>query len=103
VVWVRNVKSKSGQTARVFTTTQGASEDILDDGFRRMLINAHFWCLGMEKSIKAHGKIDFVGPYNPTTYGFGGYRKGVKPADLAGWDTPIMSKSAPTEKIKKNK
>ena len=46
----------------------------------------------MEKSIKAKGKIGFVGPYNPTTYGFGEYRKGVKPEDLAGWDTPIMSK-----------
>ena len=68
----------------------GASEDILNDGFRRMLINASLWCMSMEDAIKPDGPIDFVGPYNPVTYKFGGHRKGVKPADLAGWDSPLL-------------
>jgi len=83
--------------ARIFCTTQGASEDILNEGFRRLLVNAHFWCLGMEASIEADGKVDFVGPYHPATFNFKGYRRGVKPADLAGWDSPIMNPNAPIE------
>jgi len=89
VAWVRLYQAEN-PGSRVFTTTHGASEDILNDGFRRMLINAHLWCLGMEQEIKPTNKIDFVGPYHPLTFKFGGYRKGVKPSDIAGWETPIL-------------
>ncbi|MBI2422283.1 MAG: hypothetical protein HYV27_05585 [Candidatus Hydrogenedentes bacterium] len=95
VVWVRDYASKSGKIARIFTTTQGASEDILDENFRRMLVNAHLWCLGMEDQIKADNEVGFVGPFHATPFAFEGYRRGVKPADLAGWDTPIMNPAAP--------
>ena len=95
VAWVREYSSKSGKKARIFCTTQGASEDILSEGFRRLLINAHLWCLGMEDAIKADNNVDFVGPYYPTTFGFEAYRRGVKPADLAGWDSPILDPDAP--------
>lgn len=95
VAWVRNYKSKSGKVARIFTTTQGASEDILNEGFRRMLVNAHLWCLGMEDQIKPDNVIAFVGPYHPTTFSFTEFRRGVKPADIAGWDTPIWDPNAP--------
>jgi type 1 glutamine amidotransferase len=91
VAWVRQYEGKSGRKGRVFTTTHGASEDILNDDFRRMMINSCLWAAGLDDAIKADGPIDFVGPYNPVTFGFGGYRKGVKPADIAGWDTPILS------------
>jgi type 1 glutamine amidotransferase len=97
VAWVRNY-SKDNAKSRVFCTTHGASEDILNPGFRRMLINAHLWCLGMESVIKPDANIEFVGPYNPVTFNFGGGRKGVKPADIAGWDTPIYNKDAPIKK-----
>jgi len=88
--WVRTYRSASGKSGRVFATTHGASEDILNEGFRRMLVNAHLWCLGMDDAIKADGNVSFVGGYNPVTFGFGGYRKGVKPADIEGWDKPIL-------------
>ena len=74
---------------RVFTTTHGASEDLRNDGFRRMAVNALFWAAGLEAGIQPTSDISFVGPYQPTTYAFDGYVKGMKPADLAGWDTPI--------------
>ena len=80
----------SGKSGRVFTTTHGASEDLLNDGFRRMAVNACLWAAGLEASIQPAGDISFVGPYQPTTFSFGGYVKGVKPADLAGWDSPIL-------------
>jgi len=89
VAWVRSYMSASGKAARVFTTTHGASEDLLNDGFRRMLVNACLWAVGLESSIRPDGPIAFVGPYAPTTFGFDGFVRGIKPGDMAGWDTPI--------------
>jgi hypothetical protein len=100
-VWVREHASKSGKNARIFTTTQGASEDIVNEGFRRLLVNAHLWLLGMEDAIKPDNPVDLVGPYHPSRFSFEGYRRGIKPADLAGWDSPIMDPDAPTEAPKK--
>jgi type 1 glutamine amidotransferase len=96
VVWTRTYQGGNGQRGRVFTTTHGASEDLLDPGFRRMLVNATLWALGMESAITPDLDISFVGPYHPVTFAFDGYRRGVRPADLAGWDTPIMSPDRPT-------
>jgi hypothetical protein len=81
--------------ARVFTTTHGASEDFSDDGFRRLMINAAFWAMGMEDAITADLAIDFVGPYHPSEFAFEGYRRGVRPSDMAGWDTPVMDPTKP--------
>ena len=50
-------------------------------------------------SITADGDISFVGPYQPTTFSFGGYVKGVKPADMAGWDSPIPPKRRSSGRI----
>lgn len=88
VAWVRTYQPDNADS-RVFTTTHGGSQDILDDDFRRMLLNAHLWCLGMEEAIDAEGPIGFSGPYHPATFNFGGYRRGVKPADIAGFEAPI--------------
>jgi type 1 glutamine amidotransferase len=90
VVWTRTYKSESGKVGRVFTTTHGASEDILNPGFRRMLLNSCLWALNMESDIKPDSPIDFIGAYNPTTFKFEGHRKGVKPSDIADWNSPIL-------------
>ena len=90
--WTRHYKSKDGKMARVFHSTQGASQDILDPNYRRLIINGIFWAAGLEKEIKPDAKIDFVGTYNPTTFGFGGEVKNVKPTDLADLKSPIMPK-----------
>jgi len=96
VAWTRAYTGVSGTPARVFTSTHGASEDFLNEGFRRMLINAVLWTLGMEDDIRRDNDVALVGPYNPVAFSFDGYRRGVRPADLAGFDTPIMSISRPT-------
>jgi len=90
VAWVRKYKMDSGVLGRAFTTTHGASEDLLSDGFRRMLVNACFWAMEMENEIKENNNIDFVGEYKPTTFNFKGYKVNVKPADLADWNSLIM-------------
>lgn len=89
VAWYRTYQSASGRTGRVFTTTHGASEDLLNDGFRRMLVNGVLWAAGLEADIRPGGEIGFVGPFHPSTFSFGGHVKGVKPADLAGWSAPV--------------
>ncbi|MFT7487239.1 MAG: hypothetical protein ACI9F9_003099, partial [Candidatus Paceibacteria bacterium] len=97
VAWVRTYQADNPKS-RVFATTHGGSEDLLSEDFRRMLINAHLWCLGMDEKIDANGPIEFIGPYNPATFNFGGYRKGVKPSDIEGFSTPIYDASKSTEK-----
>lgn len=89
VAWHRTYQSASGKTGRVFTTTHGASEDLLNEGFRRLLVNASLWAMGMEKAITPNGDVSLVGPYHPTTYAFDGHVQGMKPSDMAGWNTPI--------------
>ena len=37
--WTRSYKGKNGKKGRVFTSLYGASEDILNPGYRRMVIN----------------------------------------------------------------
>ena len=91
VAWYRTYKSDSGKSGRVFTTTHGASEDLLNDGFRRMLVNACLWAAGLDSAIRPDGNVSFVGPYHPTTFNFDGFVKGVKPSDLAGWDSPTSA------------
>ena len=89
VAWTRTYRGASGREGRVFTTTHGASEDLRNEGFRRMLVNAVLWAAGLESAIQPSSDVSLVGPYNPSTYSFGGFVKGVKPADMAGWDAPI--------------
>ena len=92
--WTREYAAKDGSKHRVFHSTQGASEDILDENYRHLILNGTLWAMGMEAAIKPDMNIAFVGPFQPNTFSFGGHAKKVKPADLAGWDTPIMPAQA---------
>ena len=88
--WVRTYKSESGKEGRVFASTYGASGDLLNDGFRRMLVNACFWTMGAEAAIKADNDVSIVGSYRPTWMGKVHRAKSVKPEQLAGWDAPVL-------------
>jgi type 1 glutamine amidotransferase len=90
--WTRSYAAKDGTKHRVFHSTQGASQDFLDDNYRRMILNGVLWAIGLEKEIKADLDISFVGPFNPSSFSFNGHVKNVKPTDLAGWDSAIMVK-----------
>jgi type 1 glutamine amidotransferase len=90
--WTRSYAAKDGTKHRVFHSTQGASQDFLDETYRRMILNGVLWAIGMEKEIKADLDISFVGPFQPNKFSFKGEAKNVKPSDLAGWDSPIMPK-----------
>jgi hypothetical protein len=83
IAWVKKFVGSCGQTARVFTTTMGASQDLQSEGLRRLLVNASYWAIGMEDKIPEKSKVDIVGEYKPLPFGFGGFAKGRKPADYA--------------------
>jgi len=68
---------------RVLTTTMGSSTDLESEGLRRLLVNAAYWCTGMETKIAGKSKVDIVGVYAPLPFKAGGYKKGVKPVDLS--------------------
>jgi hypothetical protein len=82
ISWTRAWKAPNGKTARIFTTTMGSSQDLENEGFRRLVVNAVYWGLGMEKQIKPNAKVDIVGDFRPTPFGFNGFQKGKKPEDF---------------------
>jgi type 1 glutamine amidotransferase len=77
VTWTR-----SYQGARVFTTTMGSAQDLLNEAFRRLLVNACYWATGLDGRIDGRSNVGLVGEYTPLAFGFGGAAKGVKPGDL---------------------
>lgn len=81
IAWIKTYQGASGNTGRVFTTTMGAATDLASEGLRRLLVNAAYWCLGMEDQIPPRANVDLVGQYTPTRFGFGKHIKGVRPAD----------------------
>jgi type 1 glutamine amidotransferase len=87
--WTRHYTAKNGTQARVFHSTQGASQDILDPDYRRLILNGIFWATGLEDKIKPDHAIDFVGTYQPTTFGWLKKSREFKPADLADITSPI--------------
>ena len=83
IAWTRNHKNEAGKTNRILTTTMGAATDLLSEDLRRFLINGAYWAVGLESKIPAKSNVGFVGAYEPSPFGFEGFRKGIKPADLA--------------------
>lgn len=83
VAWTKTYTGDNGKTARVFTTTMGHSFDFLSEGFRRLLVNACYWSMGMEDKIPARSNVNYVGQYKPSRIGFGKYKKGLKASDHA--------------------
>jgi hypothetical protein len=82
LAWVRNYTGEAGRSSRILTTTMGAAVDFENEGLRRLVINACYWAVGLQDQIPPKANVDYIGPYQPTWFGFGKYNKGVKPADL---------------------
>jgi type 1 glutamine amidotransferase len=77
VAWTRSYRG-----GRVFTTTMGSGQDLLNEGFRRLIVNACYWAAGLERRIAPRSSVAIVGKYEPLPFGFGGYAKGLKVFDL---------------------
>ncbi len=70
MVWTRNYKTESGKECRIFTTTMGAAADLENEGLRRLVVNATYWCAGIEDKIPAKSNVDIGANYKPSFFGF---------------------------------
>jgi type 1 glutamine amidotransferase len=64
VAWI---KTYAG--ARVFMTTMGHVMDFKNEGFRRLMVNACYWAMGLEKQISPASNVDLVGEFSPSPIG----------------------------------
>jgi hypothetical protein len=84
VAWTKTYQLPGGKPGKCFSSTIGASTDMLEEGTRRLMVNAVFWGLGLEVPGKAN--VDIVGTYAPTRFAF--YKdehwdtKGIRISDL---------------------
>ena len=81
LAWYRVHKNEAGRTNKVFCTTMGSSTDLRDENLRRLLVNSVYGGFGMDVSARAD--VQLVGDFQSSDYSFNGFRKGVKPDDLA--------------------
>jgi hypothetical protein len=82
LAWTKHYPTESG-SARVFMSTMGDAQDFADPHFRRLILNACFWAVGLEDKITATNTVDIVGSYQPTPFGFNRFQRGRMPRDLA--------------------
>jgi hypothetical protein len=81
IAWTRHYTGEAGKAARVFTTTMGAATDLESEGLRRLLVNACYWAVGLERHIPPRSDVDLVGEYHPHPYRSDGFVKGRRPDD----------------------
>ncbi|MBI4892536.1 MAG: ThuA domain-containing protein [Acidobacteria bacterium] len=75
VAWTKSYKG-----GRIFTTTMGAATDLENEALRRLVVNAAYWAMGMEKKIGKKGSdVRLVGEYKPSPFKFNGFVPGRKP------------------------
>jgi hypothetical protein len=83
IAWVKTWSAEGGKKARIFTSTMGSSQDMESEGFRRLLVNACYWCTGLEERIADRSNVEIVGDFKATPFGNNRFKKGLKPADYA--------------------
>ena len=82
VAWIKKYNSESGKQAKIFTTTMGASIDLINEDLRRLIVNACYWSVGLDQKIPERNNVDIVGEYNPTMFGFGKHQKNLSPSSF---------------------
>ena len=58
----------------------GSATDLENEGLRRLVVNAVYWGLGLD--VPARAGVAYVDEYNPSFYGFDGFRKGLRASDF---------------------
>lgn len=83
IAWVKSYQIPGGKKGKAFTTTMGSATDFANEAVRRLVFNASYSLVGLEVP-QGGADVTIVGEYEPTMYGFGGFKKGMKPAEFAG-------------------
>ena len=81
LVWLRDYTGEKGKTSKIVTTTMGAATDLASEDLRRLVVNACYWAVNLEKEIPPRADVTPLDEYKPTNFGFGKFKPGVKPAD----------------------
>jgi hypothetical protein len=79
VAWFKYWQTSEGKSSRVFQSTMGSGNDFECAGFRRLIINAAYWSMGVEAAITPERSVDIVGTYKPLESGFNYKELGVVP------------------------
>ena len=82
IAWIKTYTGESKKTDRIFMTTMGHAGDFKCPDFRRLMVNACLWAVGLEKKISPKSNVNLVGPYDPNPILLGKSKKGLKPSDL---------------------
>lgn len=79
LVWMRDYRWENGKTTRALTSTIGAATDLQSEDLRRLFVNACYWLTGLD--VPAKTDVAYVGNFQPSHFGFGTFKKGVKVSD----------------------
>lgn len=82
LVWLQNYSGSNGKTNQIVTTTMGAATDLESPGLRRLVVNACYWTLGLSDKIPVAANVETVGEFKPSEFGFGKFKRGLRPMDL---------------------
>ena len=98
VAWVKTWTGDTGNTARVFQSTMGSAKDFQSAGLRRLVVNAAYWCMGLEEQIRAKSSVEILGRYEPLASGFNYPKLGVEPHPASHFDSrsvaPVIGNDA---------
>lgn len=83
MIWQRDYETEAGNKANVLCSTIGAATDLECADLRRLCVNFCYWSLGLGDTLPAEANVDYVGAFEPSNFGFNGWKHGVKPADHA--------------------
>lgn len=81
IIWLNQYKGEAGATTPSLTSTFGSAVDFKCEDYRRLLVNASYYFTGLADKIDGKADVTLVGDYEPTFFGFGKAKKGMKPAD----------------------
>ena len=94
VAWTKTYQGASGQRGRVFTTTMGCAKDFESEGLRRLVVNAAYWCVGLEEEIPAKANVASRRSLLRAAHGrpeVSLRRHAVGPRDAVGLRSPVVT------------
>ena len=83
LVWLRERALPGSKHQRVVCSTIGAAVDLSSEDLVRLLVNSVYWCAGLESRIPERADVTPLRPFEPTMFGFGSFRRGMRPAHFA--------------------
>jgi len=68
IAWTKSYQLPDGRKGQAFTSTIGAATDMVNEGVRRLLVNAAFHLLNLE--VPEQANVELVGDFQPSAYSF---------------------------------